>query len=512
MNTNLKLLLILDGWGYRAETAFNAIAMANTPYWQQLWNNYPHTLLTGSGLAVGLPEGQMGNSEVGHMTIGSGRAIYQDLTKINLAIADGSFFTNPTLTKAMTKATPANAIHILGLLSPGGIHAHEQHLHALIKLAAQNNSPNLYIHAFLDGRDTPPKSAKSSLTRLEAICNNYKVGKIASIIGRYYAMDRDHNYARTQIAYELLTMGKAAYTAIDPQTAVEQAYARGETDEFISPTKIINADRNTNIQDGDIVIFINFRADRAKQLSYSLSKKHFTGFKRKLIPKLTEFVTFTEYSNELTAKIAFPKIKPINTLGECLAKQHLTQLRLAETEKYAHVTYFFNGGEELTFNQEKRILIPSPAVTTYDLAPAMSAQEITKTLIAAIYSKQYQVIICNLANADMVGHTGNLPATIKAINTIDLCLAEIIPAMLAVAGEVIISSDHGNAEFMYDPLTKQPHTAHTNALLPFIYVGNRQVTITKQLGTLADIAPSLLTLLDLTIPAEMTGQSLLTVK
>lgn len=502
------LLLILDGWGHREEREHNAIAMAHTPTWDHIWQTYPHALLSGSGLDVGLPDGQMGNSEVGHMTIGAGRVLYQDLTKINLAIEDQSFFTNPVLKQACTARSDNsdnnNAIHILGLLSPGGIHSHEEHLFALIKLAAEQQCQQVYIHAFLDGRDTPPKSAAASIMALEKVCAQYKTGVISSIIGRYYAMDRDKKYDRTKMAYELLTRGIASYTANSALEAIEQAYARGETDEFVQPTTI----KTTTIKDGDTVVFMNFRSDRTKQLSYSLTEPKFTGFARATWPQLKKFVTFTEYATDLRAEIVFPKTLPTKVLGAYLAEHKLTQLRLAETEKYAHVTFFFDGGQDANFVGEEQVLVPSPAVATYDLTPAMSAYEITAKLTAAIASKQFDVIICNFANADMVGHTGNTVATIAAIETLDQCLATILKNILAVNGEIIITADHGNAEFMYDDQTEQAHTAHTNALLPFIYIGKRTIKLLQEYGTLSDIAPSLLTLLNLPIPQEMSGENL----
>jgi 2,3-bisphosphoglycerate-independent phosphoglycerate mutase len=503
------LLLILDGWGCRENVQHNAIAMAHTPCWDQIWNIYPHSLLTGSGLHVGLPDGQMGNSEVGHMTIGSGRVIYQDLTKINLAIENGSFFTNAVLTETLANIGKNNSIHLLGLLSTGGIHSHSSHFHALIKLTAKYKTSQLYIHAFLDGRDTPPKSATKDILALDRLCKELNTGEIASITGRYYAMDRDKKYDRTKATYDLLTLGQTQYRTSNALEALEQAYARGETDEFVKPTLITTTSNNAIIKDGDVIVFMNFRADRTKQLSYSFTKQNFDGFTRTQIPKLKDFVTLTEYASDIPAKIAFPKIKPINVLGKHLADHKLTQLRLAETEKYAHVTFFFNGGEDLTFEKEDRKLISSPLVATYDLAPAMSAKEVTQELVTAILNNQYNVIICNLANADMVGHTGNISATIQAIETLDECLKNITEAILTSNGEAIITSDHGNAEIMYDLDNQQPHTAHTNSLLPFVYIGKRKISMLRELGTLSDVAPSLLTLLGLPIPNEMTGRTLL---
>lgn len=506
------LLLILDGWGYRESIPYNAIALAHTPCWDTIWHTYPRTLLLGSGLDVGLPAGQMGNSEVSHMTIGSGRVFFQDLTKINLAIEDGSFFTNQVLTQTLANNGDNNTIHILGLLSTGGIHSHSSHFYALLTLASQYKVKKLYIHAFLDGRDTPPKSATENILGLEQLCKALKTGTIASITGRYYAMDRDKKYDRTQIAYDLLTLGKCTYKSPTALDALEQAYARGETDEFVQPTLIATADNEAMIKDGDVVIFMNFRADRAKQLSASLLQQDFTGFTRTVMPKLKDFITLTEYATDLSTTVAFPKIKPPNMLGEYLAAHHLTQLRLAETEKYAHVTFFFDGGEDIIFPHEDRKLIASPLVATYDLSPAMSAKEVTQALTTAILQNKYNVIICNLANADMVGHTGNMPATIQAIEVLDECLANIINAVLTVNGEAIITADHGNAEVMYNADEQQPHTAHTLSPLPLVYIGKRKITMLRNLGTLSDVAPTLLTLLGLPTPKEMTGKTLLKIE
>lgn len=503
-------LLILDGWGYRTDENANAIAAAHKPYWNHLWETYPHTLISGSGRCVGLPEGQMGNSEVGHLNMGAGRIVHQDLTRIDLAIADKTFFSNAALIRAIQKAVSTHkAIHILGLLSPGGVHSHEQQIHAVIQLAAKQHAEKVYIHAFLDGRDTPPRSAALSLEALENWCEEIQCGEVVSLIGRYYAMDRDQRWERIQKAYELLTEGKADFHASDPLTGLEHAYERNENDEFVAPTAIY--DHHTHavtINDGDVVIFMNFRADRAREITRAFIDPHFTGFTRNKIPKLAEFVSLTEYDATLKTTIAFPPDRLNNILAEYLSQHQLRQLRIAETEKYAHVTFFFNGGIEEPFVGEERILIPSPKVKTYDIMPEMSAFEVTQQLVAAIKNKKYDVIICNFANPDMVGHTGNFSATVKAIEAIDACLSNIIPALKEVGGEALITADHGNAEKMFDEQTGQPHTAHTHELVPFIYVG-RPATVTKPNGRLSDIAPTLLYLLGLSVPKEMTGQSLL---
>lgn len=507
------VLIILDGWGYRDTTDYNAIAAAKIPHWHNLWQTYPHTLIEGSGHAVGLPQDQMGNSEVGHLTMGAGRIVYQEFTRIEHAIADGSFFTNPILLSALQKVRANNkGLHILGLLSPGGVHSHENQIHALAELAAQQKIPHVYMHAFLDGRDTPPQSALASINTLEEKFAALGCGKIASIIGRYYAMDRDKRWERVQKAYELLTEAKADYFAPTAAAGLELAYKRGETDEFVKATCIHHPNSAPiKINDGDVIIFMNYRADRARQLTHAFIDAEFSGFPRLTVPALAEFVSLTQYAKDLNTTIAYPPIPLTNVLGEYIAKQHLKQLRIAETEKYAHVTFFLNGGIEQPFPGEERILVPSSKVATYDLKPEMSAPEITEKLVAAIHEQKYALIVCNFANPDMVGHTGNLPATIKAIEIIDDCIAKITTALRSVGGEAIITADHGNAECMYDERTKQPHTAHTSDPVPFVYIG-RPADINHENGTLADIAPTLLYLMNLPKPEEMTGKSLVTIK
>ena len=504
------VLIILDGWGQQPANATNAISLAQTPTWDALQAQYPHTTLTASGLDVGLPDGQMGNSEVGHLTLGAGRVVLQDLTRINAAIENKTFEQNPILLEVLNKiAGTTKALHVMGLLSPGGVHSHEAHIHALLRLAASKKISRIFIHAFLDGRDTPPQSAKASLTALQQCCrnlNNVTHARIASISGRYYAMDRDKRYDRTQSVYELLTDSKAPYFFNSATEALIAAYSRGETDEFVKPTLITPS---VAIENDDAVIFMNFRSDRARQLSHAFLDPNFSGFARKRRPILSAFATLTNYDPTLEASVLFPTTPLKNLLGDYLQQLGLTQLRIAETEKYAHVTFFFNGGQEIAAAAEDRILIPSPKVATYDLTPEMSAIELTEQLIAAIQQKKYDVIICNYANADMIGHTGNLQAAIKAIECLDICLAKVIAALKTVNGEAIITSDHGNAEEMLDA-TNQPHTAHTLAQVPCLYVG-RAAVIAPQ-GTLKDVAPTLLMLLDLPQPPEMTGRSLLTVK
>lgn len=496
-NTKPLILIILDGWGHRAADAHNAITQATAPTWHKLWKEAPHTLISGSGLDVGLPEGQMGNSEVGHMTLGSGRVIYQDLTLINKAISDGEFFKNTVLLNALNTAQQKHsAVHILGLLSPGGVHSHEQQIFAMVQLAAQQQIAHIYVHAFLDGRDTPPQSAKSSLVALQDLCNKYPNVQIASIMGRFYAMDRDKRLERTKAATDLLLKNIAPFTATDAISALELAYARGETDEFVQPTIIVAA----NIVKNDVVFFMNFRSDRARQLSNALVATNL----------MSDFVTLTSYDVDLTANVAFPKLPVKNVLGEVLQQNCLRQLRIAETEKYAHVTFFFNAGRESVVSGEDRILIPSPKVATYDLTPEMSAEEITDLLIQYIIEQKYDVIICNYANADMIGHTGNLAATVKSIEVLDKCLARLCAGIQKFGGEMIITADHGNAETMWDEDHQQPHTAHTTNLVPVIYVGPRKIEFNSKItGGLQDIAPTILQLLNIPIPIEMTGKSLI---
>lgn len=510
------VLIILDGFGYRVAPEANAILQARTPVLDQLWQTCPHTTLSASHQDVGLPEGQMGNSEVGHLTMGAGRVMYQDLTRISNEIQSGHFYQNSVLLQAFeTVKSQGSTLHVLGLLSPGGVHSHENHLFAVLKFAKEKGLPRVLVHPFLDGRDTPPKSALHSLQALETVCQE-PIGtttmSIASISGRYYAMDRDKRYERTQKAYELLTENKAEFKATSALEALQAAYLRSETDEFVTPTLI---GTHAPIQDGDVVLFMNFRSDRARQLSYALTDPNFSGFHRRIVPKLSAFITLSDYAKDLSANVLYPPEQPLNMLGDILEQHHLRQLRISETEKYAHVTFFFNGGRETPFIGEDRILVPSKNVATYDLCPDMSAREITEKLVEAIHSGQYDVIICNYANADMVGHTGDFNATVAAIEVLDECLGKVISALQEIGGEAMITADHGNAEYMFDEKSQQPHTAHTDELVPFIFVGRKakiteQVLHTQQAGTLVDIAPTLLTLLGINPPKDMTGHSLVT--
>jgi 2,3-bisphosphoglycerate-independent phosphoglycerate mutase len=512
MNVTPVLLIILDGFGYREETDYNAILAARKPNWDRLWRDYPHTLLNASEKFVGLPSGQMGNSEVGHLNIGAGRVVYQDLSRVDVAIEDGSFYTNPALSKAVASAKQnGSALHIMGLLSPGGVHSHENHLFAMLEMAARAGLKKVYLHAFLDGRDTPPKSAAQSLQLLQEKCTALGIGKIASIVGRFYAMDRDNRWERVQPAYELLTQGRAEFTATDALSGLGLAYARGESDEFVKATAIVpQGESAATMQDGDVVIFMNFRADRAREITRALTDKAFDGFHRAYIPKLASLVTLSRYGDDFKLPCAYTQEEIHNGFGEYISSLGLKQLRIAETEKYAHVTYFFNGGREQPYPGEERILVPSPKVATYDLKPEMSAFEVTDKLEAAILSRQYQAIICNYANGDMVGHSGNLAAAILAVEALDICIGRVVKAMQSIGGEVIITADHGNAEQMIDRVTHQAHTAHTLNPVPFLYIG-RNATLQDH-GALRDLAPSLLTMMGLPQPAEMTGHSLIRIQ
>lgn len=509
-------LIILDGWGYTEDDAEgNAISQAPTPNWDRLWREYPHTFLHASELEVGLPPGQMGNSEVGHMNLGAGRVIYQDYTRIERAIETGEFFRNPVLCEAVDKAVARHkAVHVFGLLSPGGVHSHEDHIEAMLRMAEHRRAEEIYLHAFLDGRDTPPKSAAESLRRIEDLFHRMGNGRIASIMGRYYAMDRDHRWDRVQQAYRAIAEGRAKYRASNALSALEQAYARGETDEFVKPTLIeCVGDSHIHVEDGDSIIFMNFRADRAREITSAFIEESFHGFARSYQVELGAFVCLTRYHKDFPLPVAYPPEHPENVFSEWISKHGLLQLHIAETEKYAHVTFFFNGGREAPFEGEKRILVPSPHVSTYDMQPEMSAQEVTDRLIASVErtDKRYDVIICNFANPDMVGHTGNFEASKQAVEVVDFCLGRVIDAVLEHGGELLITADHGNIEKMRDQGSGQAHTAHTINLVPFIYVGERNVEMSSEAGSLADVAPTMLHLLGLPAPPEMTGRSLVKV-
>jgi len=497
------LLLILDGWGHREDNAHNAIAEANAPNWRHLLATYPHTLVETHGEYVGLPDGQMGNSEVGHMNIGSGRIVYQDLTRIDAAIRDGSFFENPALAGACDAAKHSGGtLHVMGLMSPGGVHSHEAHIFAMLDLAARRGVPRIAVHAFLDGRDTPPRSARPSLEKLEAKCAAIPGAKVASVSGRYYAMDRDKRWDRVRLAYDAVANAESPLHATSAVDALDRAYAREENDEFVKPTVVGSG---TPVADGDAIVFMNFRADRAREISHAFVDADFAGFARPRKIALSAFVSLTDYEKGLAVTaIAYSAQSMRNSLGEYLASLGLRQLRIAETEKYAHVTFFFSGGREAPFAGEERILVPSPHVATYDLKPEMSCPEVTDRLVEAIASKQFDFIVCNIANADMVGHTGIESAAIKAVEAVDAALGRLEKAILAAGGEMLISADHGNLEQMLDA-NGVPHTQHTVGPVPLVYVGRRAKL---QHGSLRDLAPTVLALMGLPQPPEMTGHNL----
>jgi len=511
MNVTPVLLLILDGFGYREDADSNAILAAHKPNWDTLWRDHPHTLIEASEKHVGLPTGQMGNSEVGHLNIGAGRTVYQDLSRVDIAIEDGSFHSNSALSGAVGLARQnGSTLHIMGLLSPGGVHSHENHILAMLEMAARAGLKKVCLHAFLDGRDTPPKSAAQSLQRVQERCAALGSGRIASITGRFYAMDRDNRWERVQPAYELLTEGRAEFAAPDALSGLEQAYARGESDEFVKPTAIAPGGMENAMQDGDVAVFMNFRADRAREITRALTDEAFGGFQRARFPRLAAFVTLSSYGEDFHLPCAYPPEAIRNGFGEYISNLDLRQLRIAETEKYAHVTYFFNGGREQPYPGEDRILVPSPRVATYDLKPEMSAYEVTERLEAAILGREYHAIICNYANGDMVGHTGKMEAAVKAVEALDDCIGRVVRAMRSIGGEIIITADHGNAEQMLDRTTGQAHTAHTLNPVPFLYIGRKAELAGG--GALRDLAPTLLAMMGLPQPAEMTGHSLIRIQ
>ncbi len=506
------ILAILDGFGLREEAEGNAILAAHPEHLEGWWREYPHARLDASGPSVGLPAGIMGNSEVGHMALGAGRIVFQGLSQIYQAIADGSFFSNPALERPMQIAKSTGAtFHLLGLVSDGAVHSHQDHLYALLEMARREGLRQVAIHAFLDGRDTPPKSALRYLDALEKTCKEIGVGEIASVSGRYYAMDRDKRYDRTDKAYRAMVWGEGR-KAHSAREAVEAAYARGETDEFVLPTVIIHdgVSLRTTLRDGDTALFFNFRPDRARQLTYALTQSQFDGFVRPVFPQLAAFSCMAEYERNLGLPVAFYKQKLSGILPEILAARGLKQLRIAETEKFAHVTYFFNGGEERVFPGEDRELIPSPReVATYDQKPEMSAVLVKEALLRRLAETPYDVVILNFANPDMVGHTGNLEAATQAVRAVDRVLAEIVPPVLEMGGALIVTSDHGNCEEMQDG-SGGPHTAHTTNLVPFVLIDpTRKKAALRPLGRLGDIAPTMLEMLGIPKPPEMTGESLL---
>ena len=507
MKKQTTALIILDGWGYSQDPESNAIMAAKTPTWDELWNTYPHTLISGSGEDVGLPDGQMGNSEVGHLNLGSGRVVYQDFSRISKAIEDGEFQQNPAITNAINKAVKDNkAVHFMGLLSDGGVHSHIDHIKAAMQLAEKKGATKVYLHAFLDGRDTPPRSAQHYIDSIEQLGS----GRIASLVGRYYAMDRDKRWNRVELAYRMLTDKRFqdsdnCFHFEKANDGLNAAYSRDENDEFVKPTLI---GEKVQVEKGDAVIFMNYRADRAREITRAFVDENFIEFDRGEKLELADFVMLTQYADSIKTTCAYAPVHLDKVLGEHLQDLGKTQLRIAETEKYAHVTFFFSGGVEKPFVGEDRELIPSPQVATYDLQPEMNAPLLTDRFVQAIEDGKYDFIICNFANPDMVGHTGDFDATVKAIEALDLCLARIIKALKENGGEAMITADHGNAEKMADNQTGQPHTAHTNFLVPFIYVG-RNAKATTERGVLSDVAPTLLSIGGLPIPEQMTGKPLM---
>ncbi|MCY3857316.1 MAG: 2,3-bisphosphoglycerate-independent phosphoglycerate mutase [Gammaproteobacteria bacterium] len=505
------LLVILDGWGHRHETTFNAIYHANTPTWDRLWREFPHALLECSGEHVGLPHGQMGNSEVGHITIGAGRIVRQDLNRIDHSIEDGSFARNPAI-QSVTNASSTGTLHVFGLLSPGGVHSHEEHIFSMIDHALFAKR-EVALHAFLDGRDTPPQSAESSIERAVHLQKSNPRFTLASICGRYYAMDRDNRWERTKLAYDLFVEGISRFRALDGLQALHSAYERGEFDEFVIPTQIGSG---RIVQDGDDAVFMNFRADRVRQLCRAFTDdRDESTFPRSTRPRINQLVCLSPYADDISdggshvnqVQIAFEPEELKDTLASVLAAAHKTQLRIAETEKYAHVTYFFSGGSEVTYDGETRLIIPSPKVATYDLQPEMSAREVTAEIVSAVRNSQFDVIVCNIANADMVGHTGDFKAAISAVECIDDCLQQLTDVILETNSCCLITADHGNVEEMVNATSEQPHTAHTTGVVPFICVGGGAHQI-EPTGGLKDVAPTILALMGIEQPAEMTGRSL----
>lgn len=507
MDKKTTMLMILDGFGINEKEEGNAIKMANIPNIKRILKQYPNTILHTSGLDVGLPEGQMGNSEVGHTNIGAGRIVYQELTRITKSIEDGDFFSIPELVTAIENCKKNHSkLHIMGLVSDGGVHSHQRHLFALLELAKRKDFEDVYVHCFLDGRDTPPASAEGYLAELEAKMSEKGVGKIATIMGRFYAMDRDKRWNRIQKAYDAMVKGEGE-KASSASVAIENSYQKEVFDEFVVPTVICNNDKPVaKIEENDSVIFFNFRPDRAREITRAIVDEEFDGFERDYFK--TNFVTFTNYDETIkNVSVAFKKDEIKNTFGEIISKHGMTQLRIAETEKYAHVTFFFNGGEEKQYEGEDRILIPSPKVETYDMKPEMSAFEVTENVLNAIHSRKYDSIILNFANPDMVGHTGNVEAVIKALESLDGCVEKIVEAIEEEHGILLITADHGNCEQMIDYKTGEPHTAHTTNPVPLVLVGKDDVKLKE--GRLADLAPTMLDLIGLEKPEEMTGESLI---
>jgi 2,3-bisphosphoglycerate-independent phosphoglycerate mutase len=505
------VLIVLDGWGIRPQREHNAIALAHTPVYDELLARYPNAQLIASGEAVGLPAGQMGNSEVGHMNIGAGRVVYQDLTRIDKSISHGELFTNPVLRASMDRCVDGHhALHFIGLVSDGGVHSHQRHLHALIEMAARCRIGRVFVHAITDGRDTSPVGGIRYVTQLQEVMRRFSTGRIATIVGRYYAMDRDKRWQRTKRAYDAIVHGVAERTAQSPETALQNSYNEGITDEFIEPVVIVDAAGQPigPLRDGDSVLFFNFRADRARQLTRAIALEPFDGFERPHRPPV-HYSTMTLYDRTYDLPVVFPPQTFSGNLADVFAEHGKNNLRLAETEKYAHVTYFFNCGREQPYPDEDRILVPSQKVATYDLKPEMSAPGITDDLVADLRVRRHEVIICNFANADMVGHTGKLDAAIAAVETLDQCLGRILKTLNGTGGCAIVTADHGNAEQMWDDERNEPHTAHTSNPVPVILCDDQSLGRSLRDGTLRDIAPTMLALLGIPIAKEMTGKSLI---
>ncbi len=514
MSKKPTVLMILDGYGLNDKTEGNAVALANTPNMDSLVSKYPYVKGNASGMAVGLPEGQMGNSEVGHLNMGAGRIVYQELTRITKEIQDGDFFQNEALLSAIENCKKNNSdLHLFGLLSDGGVHSHNTHMYALLELAKKNGLENVYVHAFLDGRDTPPASGKDFMKEAMAKMEEIGVGQVATVMGRYYVMDRDNRWDRVEAAYNAMVYGEGE-TAECPMCAIKNSYEKDETDEFVKPTVIVKDGKPVaTVKENDSVIFYNFRPDRAREITRAFCDDAFDGFPRKNGYFPTQFVVFTEYDVTIPNKtVAFHKVEINNTFGEFLAKNGLKQLRTAETEKYAHVTFFFNGGVEEPNEGEERLLVKSPKVATYDLQPEMSAYKVCDGLVDAIRSQKYDVIIVNFANPDMVGHTGIEKAAIQAVEAVDECVGRTVEALLDVDGQMFICADHGNAEQLIDYETKAPFTAHTTNPVPFILVNYDDKYTLREGGCLADIAPTLIEMMGMQKPEEMTGKSLLVEK
>jgi 2,3-bisphosphoglycerate-independent phosphoglycerate mutase len=506
MSGNRKpILIIMDGWGWREEKEANAVRLAETPVFDHLWSEFPRTLIRASERWVGLPEGQMGNSEVGHLNIGAGRVVYQDIVRIDRAIDDGTFFTNPVLLAAMEQGR-ARALHLMGLLSDGGVHSHQNHLHALLDLAKRSGLARVYVHAITDGRDTPPHGAREYLRRLEEHLGKTGLGRVASVCGRYWAMDRDKRWDRTRKAYELYTRGEGARAA-SAADAIEKSYAANVTDEFVEPAAVLENGAPVTVRDGDAVLFFNFRADRAREITRAFTDEEFAGFERNPRPRV-HYTCMSRYEESLTLPVVFAPESREHILVDTAAAAGKKTLRIAETEKYAHVTYFFNGGEETPFPGETRLLIPSPKVATYDLQPEMSARQVCDTLIREIRDDRHDYLVCNFANPDMVGHTGVLSAAIQAVETVDECVGRVLDEIDPARHVAIVTADHGNCETMIDPATGGPHTAHTTNPVPCILVDPAYRGPLIDDGSLRDLAPTILDYLGVALPAEMTGRDL----